>query len=404
MKLRVKNKVGQMIGEIFVDADSMLADAEKRSGDPVFNLAHLVKSNLQNNGFNIPESEQPSFIKLIAKAVARPIWPDHIDVVAAPASSKPIVLPAKKESSSLNSTQMELFEQIIQYPNSDSKMIFEKLVGLEEQKNRLVKEAMLLIAPEQLQQWGKLHSKGTVPKAAQTLQERPPLIIFGGDVGTGKTALAESFGDTIARLLNQNVDLLRLSLKSRGTGLVGEITKLISDAFKATLEYAKQTKRPIILLLDEADAMAQSREATQMHHEDRAGVNALIQGIDQVRVPDIHILVVFATNRLNALDPAIQRRAAQIYEFKRPNTEQRHAVFEAYLSDLGFSSTEMTSLISETGPTKDRVYGYTYSDIINRLIPNAVIEAFPNQPLSFRHFQMALECTSATRPFKAEEE
>ena len=32
----------------------------------------------------------------------------------------------------------------------------------------------------------------------------------------------------------------------------------------------------VILLVDEADALAQSREAAQMHHEDRAGVNAFL--------------------------------------------------------------------------------------------------------------------------------
>ena len=41
-----------------------------------------------------------------------------------------------------------------------------------------------------------------------------------------------------------------------------------------------------ILLIDEADALAQSPAQSQMHHEDRAGVNALVRKIcvSQVRV------------------------------------------------------------------------------------------------------------------------
>jgi AAA+ superfamily predicted ATPase len=404
MKFRLKNKMGNVICELPFDADGMLAEAEKKAGDPVINLVRLAVNSLNDNGFNVPESEQASLVKLLSQAAAHPIWPDCIDVVANPSPTKTVPFPAKKDVPSLSLAQMELFERIIQYPNSDARMVFDGLVGLEEQKSRLIKEATLLIAPEQLQQWGKLHLNGKVPKAAQALKERPPLIVFGGDVGTGKTALAECFGDAVARLLSMEVDLLRLSLKSRGTGLVGEITKLVSDAFKTAFEYAKQTKRPIILLLDEADALAQSREAAQMHHEDRAGVNALIQGIDQARMPGVQMLVVFATNRLNALDPAIRRRAAQIYEFNRPNTEQRRVVFQTYLSDLGISSAEMDSLVLTTGPAEKRSYGYTYSDIINRLIPNAIIEAFPNQPLSFYHIQKALACTPPTRPFKGEDE
>ena len=403
MKFRLKNKMGKIIGEIPFDAEAMLAEAEKKSGDPVFNLVRLAEIKLKENGFNVPESEQPGFMKMLSQAAAHLVWPDCLDVVANHnPEPKTIPFTSKRDSSLLNSNQMELFERVLQYPNLDAKSIFDGLVGLEEQKNRLIKEATLLIAPEQLQQWGLLHPNRTVPKAALALKERPPLIVFGGDVGTGKTALAESFGDSIARLLGKEVDLLRLSLKSRGTGLVGEITKLITDAFKTAFEYAKQTQRPIILLLDEADALAQSREAAQMHHEDRAGVNALIQGIDQARMPGVQMLVLFATNRLNALDPAIRRRAAQIYEFSRPNFEQRKTVFENYLNDLDLSPAETEFLVKATGSTETLSYGYTYSDIINRLIPNAIIEAFPNQPLSFQHFQKALACTPPTRPFSGE--
>ena len=49
--------------------------------------------------------------------------------------------------------------------------------------------------------------------------------------------------------------------------------------------------------------MAQSRELGQMHHEDRAGVNALIRGVDYL---------VMCTNRLEALDHAVPIRRRKI--------------------------------------------------------------------------------------------
>lgn len=70
-----------------------------------------------------------------------------------------------------------------------------------------------------------------------------------------------------------------------------------------------------MLLIDEADALAQSRENAQMHHEDRAGVNAFIRGIDRIANQKLPAAVLMCTNRLKALDPAVQRRAAEVLTF-----------------------------------------------------------------------------------------
>ena len=131
------------------------------------------------------------------------------------------------------------------------------------------------------------------------------LFIFEGDVGTGKTEFAMTFGNELAHFIKKDVILTRMSMKSRGNGVVGEMSKLITKSFQEAKTLASTTK-PVIMILDEADSLAQSREENQMHHEDRAGVNALIQGIDHIRNVEIPILVVFCTNRVQAIDPAIK--------------------------------------------------------------------------------------------------
>jgi AAA+ superfamily predicted ATPase len=60
-----------------------------------------------------------------------------------------------------------------------------------------------------------------------------------------------------------------------------------------------------------------------MHHEDRAGVNAFIRGIDQLAAAEVPAAVLMCTNRLKALDPAIQRRAAEVLVFSRPDENRR---------------------------------------------------------------------------------
>jgi AAA+ superfamily predicted ATPase len=228
--------------------------------------------------------------------------------------------------------------------------VYERLHGLDDKKERLVKEAVLLTQPRALEQWSRKHHARRQIRALESFNHGTPLLVFAGDVGTGKTALAESFADAVARNLSEPVHLLRMSIKTRGSGIVGEMTQLISGAFRAVEERAGATGQITVLLLDEADALAESRETAQMHHEDRAGVNALIQGVDRLRGSGLPILVIFCTNRLSSLDPAIRRRAADVLEFTRPNDEQRRAFLRHMLGDLDLEASDLEELVRLTGP------------------------------------------------------
>src|SRR5271165_4929773 len=114
-----------------------------------------------------------------------------------------------------------IFEEVKEFPDPSAARRFAALVGLDEMKERLLKEARLLLDPESLSTWSKqFHHKKA--KIVGLFEDRPPLFIFAGDIGTGKTALAETFGDAVAREANIAVTLYALSLNARGTGAVGE--------------------------------------------------------------------------------------------------------------------------------------------------------------------------------------
>ncbi len=218
---------------------------------------------------------------------------------------------------------------------------------------------------------------------------RPPLVVLAGDVGSGKTELAETVGDTVARQEKIDVTLLPLSLSTRGQGRVGEMTQLLSAAFDHAVAEGTKLKAAagkaqggIVLLIDEADALAQSREAAQMHHEDRAGVNALIRGVDRIASNKLPVAVVMCTNRLASLDPAVKRRAADILVFARPDDEQRRALLIDAFGPLGFSARDIDQLVKVTGPHSGRDYGFTFSDLMQRLLPAIVLDAYPARPVT----------------------
>ena len=137
-----------------------------------------------------------------------------------------------------------------------------------------------------------------------------------------------------------------------------------------------------------------------MHHEDKAGVNALIRGIDILNRQQLPVAVIMCTNRLSAVDPAVVRRASEIIRFDRPNLEKRRALFESTLKEIDFSSEQIDEIAKLTGEANGRNYGFTYSDITQKLFHALVMSAFPDSPISFDSAKKIAQEIKPTPPFK----
>lgn len=306
----------------------------------------------------------------------------------------------------MTDSKSSLFETALTYPDPDARRRLGRLVGLEEHKDRLGRQLSTLIHPEGVEQWAKKYGYDQSRYLLDTFTSRPPLVVLEGDVGCGKTELAETIPDNVARLLDLEITLFPLSLSTRGQGLVGEMTRLVSSAFEEVLSTAKKLagspkpKGGVILLIDEADALAQTREASQMHHEDKAGVNALIRGINRLSANKLPVAVIMCTNRLSALDPAIQRRAADIIKFERPNEEQRKAALTTLLEGTKLSAPEIVALAKLCGPNEKREYGTTYSDLTQKFLPRLVLAAYPSQPITNDLAKSVMQQIEPTPPFR----
>jgi AAA+ superfamily predicted ATPase len=304
----------------------------------------------------------------------------------------------------------ELFERRITYPDTDPQTRLARLVGLDEQKSRLTKIIGLLVNPSGLVDWARKNHAGA-EILLETVLRRPPLVVLAGDVGSGKTELAETIGDAVARQERIDITLFPLSLSTRGQGRVGEMTQLISAAFDYAAEEAAKlksasgkTRGAVILLVDEADALAQSREAGQMHHEDKAGVNAFIRGVDRIANAKLPAVVVMCTNRLSALDPAVRRRAADVLAFGRPGDEQRRFVLSSRLEPIGISHQHLEALVAATGIQRGgRNHGFTFSDITQRLFPAIVLDAYPHKSIDGARAVEIARAMTPTPPFRDSE-
>ena len=271
------------------------------------------------------------------------------------------------------------FEGRQDLPSDELRDRAKRLVGFGRRFDRIRGHMLLLTDTSGIQQWADHHHEGLGAIIA-ALRDRYPLLVFHGDVGTGKTVTAEAAADAVARLLDADGFLLKLSTRVRGVGHVGEMSTLIGDAFAEAIDLAGR-KRFVALIIDEGDALAFNRGAERAHHEDRVGVNTLIQMIDQARQLRGRLLVVLCTNRFHALDPAILRRAALIEEFRRPDDQERRELFNMALKGVNLEPDLIDELITITG-ARDGRPGFTFSDIQTRLLPAAVIRAYPDRALA----------------------
>ncbi|MER9491561.1 ATP-binding protein [Mesorhizobium sp. M0320] len=300
----------------------------------------------------------------------------------------------------------DLFDRRLTFPDMAASRRLQRMVGVDEAKSRLTKILGILINPQGPRTWADRFHRGATT-LVEYVERRPPLVVLAGDVGTGKTELAENVGEAVARQEGIEVTLYPVSLSARGSGRVGEMTQLVTAAFDHALGAAVKLKRPsgkasggIILLVDEADALTQSREEGQMHHEDRAGVNAFIRGVDRMAEKHVPAAVILCTNRLSAIDPAVRRRAADVFIFERPNDVQRQAVLQGPLTEAGFTTAQVTKIVGATGPRKDGDIGFTFSDLTQRLLPTLVLDAYPDKPIAFDRALAIAAGIVPTPPFR----
>jgi SpoVK/Ycf46/Vps4 family AAA+-type ATPase len=297
----------------------------------------------------------------------------------------------------------ELFELELELPERDLQDKSQRLIGFEPRYERLRQDLRMLLDPASVEAWSRKFYGATLPLVL-AIKDRYPLVIFHGDVGTGKTATAETASNRLVKELGKEGTLFKLSTRVRGSGNVGQMSTLINLAFAVVSKEAGKS-RFCFLIVDEADSLAATRENSQSHHEDKVAVNTLIQKIDDIRRLGGRILVFLCTNRFDALDPAIIRRAGRIEEFARPTAQEREALLRMDLEGTGLDDNALRLLVEVTGADgAKRPLGYTFSDLRTRLLPDALGRAYPTRKLEARDFLEVAKSMQAspslTQPIK----
>ena len=265
---------------------------------------------------------------------------------------------------------MELHLQKTKHPNYKIHEIrFNNLIGLDVQKSELLLTLQMILNKDKLENWEKKHHKGTLPFIAKGVNISP-LIILSGEVGCGKTELAQTVGTPLAKLLQNTLWVLQTPSDIRGAGLVGQLSARVTNAFIQAKNEIKSDYG--ILLIDEADDLASDRAELQSHREDKAGVNALIKEIDAIEHDKSKLAVILITNRMSSLDPAVVRRACLHLEFKRPGEIDLHGIFKSILEGTNSDEKEIDKLLKFA---LNQTIPYSYSDLFQKVAKLALMKA-----------------------------
>ncbi|KAL1354830.1 hypothetical protein HN51_006882 [Arachis hypogaea] len=143
-------------------------------------------------------------------------------------------------------------------------------------------------------------------------------MLFYGPPGTGKTMVARE----IARKSGLDYAMM--------TG--GDVAPLGPQAvtkIHEIFDWAKKSRKGLLLFIDEADAFLCERNSTHMSEAQRSALNALLfRTGDQSR----DIVLVLATNRPGDLDSAVTDRIDEVIEFPLPGEEERLKLLKLYLN------------------------------------------------------------------------
>ena len=198
--------------------------------------------------------------------------------------------------------------------------------------------------------------------------EAPKGVLLHGPPGTGKTLLAKAVAN------ESNAHFISISGPEIMSKFYGESEARLREIFKEAKE-----KAPSIMFVDEIDSIAPKREEVTGEVERRV-VSQLLSLMDGLEARG-KVIVIAATNRPNAIDPALRRpgRFDREIEIKVPDKRGRLEILQIHTRNMPLDTDVNHQRISEV------THGFVGADIeylckeaamkcLRRLLPELNLE------------------------------
>lgn len=239
----------------------------------------------------------------------------------------------------------DLMDKIeIEKPN----ITFTDIGGQKRAKLEIQGLSFALKNPELYRKWGTSPPKG---------------ILLYGPPGTGKTLMAKA----LAR--EADAKFYHVSVSDITSMWYGKSEKLMAAIFNLAKENGKT-----IIFFDEMDALAPQRDYS--HEATGRIVATLLENLDGIGSSS-NVMVVGATNRLEAIEPALTRpgRFDRLVEVPLPDEAGRRQIFDIHMEKAQkiagrnlFEALDYNALLKQT----DQYSGADISEIVRRTLEEKV--------------------------------
>ena len=164
------------------------------------------------------------------------------------------------------------------------------------------------------------------------------LVVLAGPPGTGKTTLAGGLAHKAAQTL-EGGSLLFVDIDPHvfPSQMLGESQRAVARLFERTLPDLASRGHPMIVLLDEVEALAVSRSRASLETNPvdvHRATDAVLSGVDRVARAWPNVTFLATTNYKIGVDVAFLSRADLIEEIASPDADAIRAILSDTIREL----------------------------------------------------------------------